>query len=147
VTVPGVNLAGVAIAAPAAAYSMAFVGYWMEGIFGLPKVDLRTLGEIYAGENSVAGWWAGVLAHVAESLLFGLFYAGVFYRHLPGGGWLRGLLFGVILFAGGMAATIGGRAAGGLVYRRFSLSRGYVVGNLLQHLVFGVVLGALYFPH
>lgn len=143
--VQGVNFSSALFTGLAAGYAMAFTGYWVEGLLGLPRVDLRDIGRIWVGQDGPSTWWAGLFIQAVESVLLAIAYAALFYRRLPGPPWLRGLTFGLLLWIAGIAVTLVGKAAGGRVFRTFVLSRSYVAGNFLQHVVYGLVLGALYF--
>jgi len=144
--VSGVNFASILVAGLGAGYGMAFCGYWMEGVFGLPKIDLRDLGGIYEGGTGANAWWTGVLANFAESVLIAVGFAALVYSRLPGPGWVRGVIFGALLWLAGFLVTVAGKLVHGKVFQRFTLTPSYIAGNLLQHLVFGVILGSMYSP-
>lgn len=143
----GVNVPSIVVAGLVAGYAMALVGYWMEGFLKLPRVDLSEAGFIYLDEDGPSRWWIGMLAHEIDSVIFGLAFAGLLYVHLPGWGWLRGLLFGIILWLMVSLAAIVGRIGGAKVFRTtMRMTPPHMVANLLLHLVYGFVLGALYVP-
>ena len=88
------------------------------------------------------GWLLGMLAHVGNGIvIFPLVYVFVVSRFLPGPPWLRGIVWGVILWLTlqvVMMPILGGgffssAAGGGKV----------AMAALIGHLVYGVALGAI----
>src|SRR4030067_3522886 len=80
-----------------AGYVMAFVGYWMEGVFGLPRYDVTLGGTVFLGQDKPGRWSLGFITHEIDAVLFGIIYAGFLYNILPGADYLKGLIFGAIL--------------------------------------------------
>jgi hypothetical protein len=145
--IEGVNFLSVVFSGLIAGYAMAFVGYWMEGFCRLPRIDLSETALIYFDEDGASRWWIGIIAHQIDSVLFSLAFAGLFYAHLPGWGGVRGLLFGVLLWLTVSLVALMGRMVGVKVFqRRIRLTLPHSIANLLLHLLYGFILGALYVP-
>ena len=145
--VDGLNFLSVVFSGLIAGYAMAFMGYWMEGFFRLPRVDLSETALIYFDEDGASHWWIGIIAHQINSVLFSLAFAGLLYAYLPGWGGLRGLAFGVLLWLTVSLVALIGRIAGAKVFqRRIRLTLPHSMANLLLHLLYGFILGALYVP-
>jgi uncharacterized membrane protein YagU involved in acid resistance len=127
-----------------AGYVMAFVGYWMEGFLRLPRVDLTEQAIIYLDDDRPDRWWVGMLVHEVNSVLFALLYAALFDAYWPGWGWLRGLAFGALLWLGVSLVVMIGKVGGAKNFQAMPLTISYLGANLLLHLIYGSVLGALY---
>lgn len=127
---------------------MAFVGYWMEGFLNLPRLDLTDQGLIYLDldEDTPSRWWVGMATHEINSVLFGLIYAALLYSLLPGPGWLRGLIFGALLWLATSVAGMVGKLGGAKLFQATPMTAPYLLANLWLHLVYGLILGALYLP-
>jgi uncharacterized membrane protein YagU involved in acid resistance len=94
------------------------------------------------GDMSGLGLIGGMIIHFfIGSVIFGLIYAFVLFRLLPGAPWQKGLLSGVIFWLGlqiVMMPMIGGGV--------FSSQMGgvkTVVATLIAHLVYGTTLGSI----
>ena len=141
------NFLSVLVASVIAGYAMAFVGYRMQGFLKLPRIDVSETALIYLDDDGPARWWIGILAHQLDSVLFGLAFAGLLYAYLPGWGWLKGLIFGALLWLVVSLAALIGRAGGAKVFRMtMTMTMPHIIANLLLHLVYGFVLGSLYVP-
>lgn len=85
-------------------------------------------------------WWAGMTIHI---LLGGLAFPIVFhalYPTLPGDGWLKGLVFGMVLAL--VALVVVMPIAGmGVFMSNHAQPAMAVVASLIGHAVYGVVLG------
>jgi len=85
---------------------------------------------------------AGMIMHLLTgSVIFGLIYALVLFRFLPGAPWLKGLLSGVIFWLG-LEIVMMPMIGGGF----FSSQMGgvkIVVAALIAHLVYGAALGGI----
>ena len=85
---------------------------------------------------------AGMIMHLLTgSVIFGLIYALVLFRFLPGAPWLKGLLSGVIFWLG-LEIVMMPMIGGGF----FSSQMGgvkIVVAALIAHLVYGATLGGI----
>ncbi|OGF55482.1 MAG: hypothetical protein A2Z21_06700 [Candidatus Fraserbacteria bacterium RBG_16_55_9] len=141
------NFLSVLAAGLIAGYAMAFVGYRMQGFLKLPRIDVSETGLIYFDDDGPSRWWIGMLAHEMDSVLFGLAFAGLLYTHLPGWGWLKGLIFGALLWLVVSLTAMIARAGGAKVFRTtMPMTMPHILANLLLHLIYGFVLGALYVP-
>lgn len=113
---------------------MRFVAPMMTG----QKMDMaRKLGDM-TGMGPVAGM---IMHFLVGSVIFGLIYAFVFFRFLPGAPWLKGLLSGVIFWLG-LEILMMPMIGGGF----FSSQMGgmkLVVAALIAHLVYGAALGVI----
>lgn len=150
--------AGIVVATPDASTAMhpgraaaaglvatgAMTALWLvEPSVGLPKIAVgQILGT--AMSVSVAHWYAGAvggwLIHLIVGVLFALAYARVFASRLPGSAVMRGALFGVLLFLFAQVVCMplvgAGMFSGG--------DAQLLLGSLLGHLAYGVVLGWIY---
>ena len=142
----GINLLSLAVAGLSAGYAMAFVGYWMEGFLNLPRIDLADQGLIYldVDEDTPARWWVGMVTHEINSVIFALIYAALLYSLLPGPGWLRGLIFGALLWLATSVAGMVGKIGGGRLFQAMPVGALHILANLWLHVVYGLILGALY---
>lgn len=113
---------------------MRFVAPMMTG----QKMDVaRKLGDM-TGMGPIAGM---IMHFLVGSVIFGLIYAFVLFRFLPGAPWQKGLLSGVIFWLG-LEILMMPMMGGGL----FSSQMGgmkIVVAALIAHLVYGAALGLI----
>jgi uncharacterized membrane protein YagU involved in acid resistance len=85
---------------------------------------------------------AGLIMHLLNgSVIFGLIYAFVFFRFLPGAPWLKGLLSGVIFWLG--LEIVGMPMMGGGLFSSRMGGVKIVVAALIAHLVYGATLGGI----
>lgn len=115
---------------------------------GLPPMNVpRMLGGMF-GINSLAMGWA---LHLMVGLGLGVIYAYGFSERLPGAAWLRGMLFGLVpwLFMMVVLAPMLpavdpmlARMPPGFFFVNMGLMA--VMGSLIAHLIFGLVIGAVY---
>ena len=115
----------------------------IEPSVGLPNVAIGQilstalgLAPAYLGIGAAVGW--GI--HFAVGVAFALVYAGVFSRRLPGGPFVRGMLYGAIVFI--LAQLVFMPLVGGGVFSRGDVEM--LAGSLLGHLVYGGVVGWTY---
>lgn len=94
------------------------------------------------GDMTGMGPIAGMIMHfLVGSVIFGLIYAFVLFRFLPGAPWQKGLLSGVIFWLG-LEILMMPMMGGGF----FSSQMGgmkIVVAALIAHLVYGAALGLI----
>jgi hypothetical protein len=84
----------------------------------------------------------GLIMHLLTgSVIFGLIYAFVFFRFLPGAPWLKGLLSGVIFWLG--LQIVGMPMMGGGLFSSRMGGVKIVVATLIAHLVYGTTLGGI----
>lgn len=115
----------------------------VEPSVGLPKVAIGQilstalgLTPAYLTVGAATGWIIAFLVGVG----FALLYAGFFERRLPGGALGRGALYGVLIFI--LAQLVFMPLVGGGVFSRGDVEM--IVGSLLGHLVYGVIVGWIY---
>src|SRR3990170_4644522 len=80
--IEGVNIGHALIAGFFAAFLMALAGYWLEGLFGLPRIDLALAGLKYMGGDKPGWWFVGQAAHHITSTGLALVYAGAVFLNL-----------------------------------------------------------------
>jgi hypothetical protein len=106
-------------------------------MLGQPMDVAGMLGSVLGGS-----WMMGMIMHfINGSLIFPLIYTYFLYRVLPGEPWLRGTIWGLILWFLSQA-VITPMMGGGM----FSANAGglmAVVASLIGHAVYGVLLGAV----
>jgi len=104
-------------------------------MMGLPKMDIAAmLGQI------LGGWTPGMMMHFVNGVaIFPLIYAYSLFSKLPGAPTLKGLTFGVVLWAMAqlivmpmMGAGIFGLKMGGMMA---------AIASLAGHIVYGALLG------
>lgn len=141
-----INFWSVLISGLLAGYVMAFVGYWMEGVLGLPRYDVTLGGTVFLGQDRPGRWTLGFLVHEIDAVIFALIYAGFLYNILPGADYLKGLIFGVVLTVGIFVLATIGSVLGGKVFKAIPNKPKDLLASLLLRVVYGVVLGLLYTP-
>ncbi len=106
-------------------------------IMGMPRMDIAgMLGTMFGG------WWAGMLMHfVNGTIIFPLVYALALYRFLPGAPWLKGMIWGAVLWF--LAQTmVMPMMCMGVFSSGTPAPAASVMGSLIGHLLYGAVLGA-----
>lgn len=146
----GVALGLALFAGLAAAYVQALAGYWLEGLWGMPRLDLAEAGKRYLGGERPGWWLVGMVAHLFNGALLGLLYAATVYAWAGGdGALLRRLVLGVaygvavwVVVFNLMLLPLGGAGAFG----RHGVGVGLRRTSLLLHVLYGLTLGAIYDP-
>jgi uncharacterized membrane protein YagU involved in acid resistance len=112
--------------------------YWVAPILiGMPMDIAKMLGD-YVG----IGWNGGMVLHfINGSIIFPLIYVYVLYGVLPGGPVLKGVTWGVILWA--LAQTIVMPLVGGGFFSANAGGPMAAIASLLGHLIYGGTLGAI----
>jgi uncharacterized membrane protein YagU involved in acid resistance len=117
----------------------------IEPSVGLPNIAIgqilsSALGlSAYLPTGAAIGW--GI--HFVVGATFALVYAGVFVRRLPGSPFMRGVLYGGLIFV--LAQLIFMPLVGGGVFSRGDVQM--IAGSLLGHMVYGGVVGWIYSLH
>ena len=94
------------------------------------------------GDMTGMGPIAGMIMHfLVGSVIFGLVYAFVLFRFLPGAPWQKGLLSGVIFWLG-LEVVMMPMIGGGFFSSQMGGVR-IVVAALIAHLVYGAALGGI----
>jgi uncharacterized membrane protein YagU involved in acid resistance len=117
-------------------------------MMGMPKMDIAAmLGSMLNGgqmpQPSSGSWLIGMMMHfVNGTIIFPLIYAYVLYRVLPGAPWLKGLTWGVILW---LLAQLMVMPMMGMGFFSSNAPQALmaVMGSLLGHVIYGVVLGSI----
>lgn len=106
-------------------------------MLGKPMDVAAMLGQMLGGS-----WMMGMVMHfVNGTVIFPLIYVYLLYRVLPGGPWLKGVIWGLILWFL-LEALVIPMMGGGI----FSAKAGglmAVMAALIAHAVYGALLGAV----
>jgi hypothetical protein len=88
------------------------------------------------------GWSMGMIIHwINGVIIFPLVYALVLYRFLPGASWLKGAIWGLILWL--IAEIVVVPMAGGGLFHAAQGGMMAAMGGLIGHLLYGIALGAV----
>jgi hypothetical protein len=106
-------------------------------MLGKPMDVAASLGGMLGGS-----WAMGMLMHLINgSVIFPLIFAYLLYRYLPGEPWLKGTIWGLILWFVSQALVT--PMMGGGIFSAKSGGLMAVMASLLGHAAYGVLLGAL----
>ena len=146
---PHVDVGWAALAGFAAGYVMALLAYWLEGVFGIPRLDFGHTGIKYLGGEKPGAWAAGIAFHLVDSILLALLYAAAVYPNIIHGviaaGLVAGLAYGALLWLVlAMLIVMPLMGSGPFAVRTGSWKP--AVASLVIHLVFGGILGGVYVP-
>lgn len=147
---PPVDVGWAALAGFAAGYVMALGAYWLEGIFGIPRMDFGHTGMKYVGGEKPGFWAVGILFHLVDSVLLALLYAVAVYPKLAErgsivAGAIWGTGYGVLLWLV-LAMLIVMPLMGSGPFGARTGSARPAVASLVLHLVYGALLGGIYVP-
>jgi uncharacterized membrane protein YagU involved in acid resistance len=114
---------------------------------GAPKMDIAALlGSLFGhGIPAVmsAWWWTGMIWHfVNGTIIFSLIYSSLIYGWMPGENWVRGMIWGIILWIG-MEIILMPVTGNGVFSDHATYPVMRVLDNLILHAIYGAVLGAL----
>ena len=140
-----VDFAGVVLAGLAAGYVMAIAGLWAGRIPGLVAVDIADFGRRYMGSDRSSAWLFGFASHLVNSVLLVLLWATAIEPNLSWPRWIEGAAFGLALsltLAGALVAPLSGL---GFMGNKTGGSS-FAFTSILLHLLWGVLVGALYIP-
>lgn len=133
--VKGINFKSLPFAGFLAGYIMYFVDKWFVGFLGL-------LGA-FPGTDSA--WW--MLEHHIDSIMIAFIFAWpALYNILPGGGWLKGLIFGFLWWILLTIVSFITGALGAEMFQQMAFSATTVISGIILHLIYGFFLGVLYVP-
>jgi len=133
----------------ALAYALALI---MAGALPTDRTVLSTIGDWFRGlthdpllDRALPNPFVAVGLFTVGGIAWALLYAAIFEQRLTGPDWHRGLVFGVVpwLFSLGVFMPLIGGGFFGLALGAGPLP---IVGNLVLHAVYGVVLARLYGP-
>ncbi len=102
---------------------------------GAPPMNVAAMLGSVMGGSLLAGWLAHFMIGTALAVVYGAFLA----TRLPGPGFVRGALYGLVPWIVAQLAVMPMMGAG-----LFGGSFGAAVRSLVSHLVYGAVLGAIY---
>lgn len=105
-------------------------------LMGMPKMPIGDMLGSFLHTGSAAGW----AMHVVIGLVLAAIYAAWFAARLPGGPVLRGAIYGFGVFL--VAQLVVTPMMGGGVFSGGQMAM--IVGSLMGHLVYGVLVGAVY---
>jgi uncharacterized membrane protein YagU involved in acid resistance len=107
----------------------------MAPAMGLPPMNIGAMLGTVMGGSLFLGW----MAHFVIGTVLAIIYAATFATRLPGPGFLRGALFGLVPWIAAQLVVMPMMGAG-----VFGGSFGAGFGSLMGHLVYGAVLGGIY---
>ena len=124
---------------------MAVAGLWAARIPGLAAVDIADFGRRYMVSDRPSAWFFGLLSHLANSVLLVMVWAALIEPNLALPRVLEGMAFGLLLavvLAGALVAPMAGLGFMG----RKTGSSAFALTNLIVHLAWGALIGAIYVP-
>jgi len=134
-TINGINFKSLVAAGFIAGYLMYFIDHWFGGIFGLFG--------FFPGTKDP--WW--MLQHHIDSIIIALLFAWpLVYSVLPGRGWLKGTIFGLLWGIGFIIVSLIAGALGAKIFSQIPFNAYIVITSLLLHIFYGFFLGLLYVP-
>jgi hypothetical protein len=142
---PETHFAGVVLAGLIGGYLMAIAGMWAGKMPGLTAIDIADFGRRYIVSDRPSAWYFGMISHLANSVIFTLFWAALIEPNLSWFRPLEGLLWGeflAIFLAGALVAPMSGL---GFLGRRTGTPR-FAMTNVLLHAIWGISIGLLYSP-
>jgi uncharacterized membrane protein YagU involved in acid resistance len=107
----------------------------MAPAMGLPPMNIGAMLASVMGGSLFLGW----MAHFAIGTVLAVIYATLFVTRLPGPGFVRGALYGLVPWIVAQVIVMPMMGAG-----LFGGSFGAGSGSLVGHLVYGAVLGGIY---
>ena len=133
--VKNVNFKSFLFASLVAGYMMYFADHWLKGFLGL-------FGML---PGTTSTWW--FITHHAEAIIFALpFVWPAIYSRLPGGAWLKGLIYGFLFWLLVTIISLISGALGAVIFKQMGMSGAGIITRILLHLVYGFFLGVLYNP-
>jgi len=127
------------------------INFWSALLAGLVAAHVMMFADFYLkGALGLFGMlptsWAMRLHTYLDSVVFTMVYGAWVYALLPGADWYRGLLWGIIwwLFTTVMFAILG--ALGAEMFRGMKPTARMLIGRLLTHALWGLVIGLVYRP-
>ena len=102
---------------------------------GLPPMNIGAVLGSMMGGSLFLGW----MAHFVIGTVLGIIYATLFASRLPGPGFVRGALYGLVPWIAAQLVVMPMMGAG-----LFGGSFGAGFGSLMGHLVYGAVMGGIY---
>ncbi|MBI4318764.1 MAG: hypothetical protein HY675_09760 [Chloroflexi bacterium] len=124
-------------------------------VMGIPKMDIATmLGTMFVADPAAA-FVPGMIMHFMIGVVLALGYVYLFERWLPGEGWLKGAVYSLVPWLMAMVVVMPMMALVHPMVRSgmmpapgfFLAGMGTIMaplGSLIAHIVYGVVVGAVY---
>ena len=114
----------------------------MAPAMGMPPMPIGRMLADFMGIPEALGW----IAHFMIGTVLAVIYASVFAPRLPGSGFVRGALYGILpwLLSQVMVNPMMGA---GLFASNTPAPMMMVVGSLMGHMIYGAVIGAIYGTH
>jgi uncharacterized membrane protein YagU involved in acid resistance len=107
----------------------------MAPAMGIPPMDIGAMLGSRMGGSLFLGW----MTHFVIGTVLAIAYAAFFATRLPGPGFVRGALYGLVPWIVAQLVVMPMMGAG-----PFGGSFGAGLGSLVGHLVYGAVLGGIY---
>ncbi len=107
----------------------------MAPAMGLPPMNIGAMLGSVMGGSLLLGW----MAHFVIGTVLAIIYATLFVTRLPGPGFVRGALYGLVPWIVAQLVVMPMMGAG-----LFGGSFGAGFGSLMGHLIYGAVLGGIY---
>jgi len=116
-------------------------------LVGAPKVDIAALLGSFLGHGAPAMmsrlWWVGMAWHfVNGTVIFSLIYSYLVYGWLPGENWLRGMIWGLVLWVA-MEVVLMPMTGSGVFSDHTTYAFAHVVGSLVLNAIYGALLGGI----
>jgi hypothetical protein len=125
---------------------MTLIMYWAP-MFGAPKMDIAALLGSLFGRGVPAAmtglWWLGMTWHfINGTVIFSLIYSYFVYGWLPGDNWLRGTVWGLVLWLV-MEVTLVPITGGGPFDDHASHAVRLLLAGFILHAIYGALFGAI----
>ncbi len=111
-------------------------------MMGFPEMNVPAMLAGFMGIPIAFGW----IAHFMIGSILAVAYAVRFSRILPGQYWMRGAIYSLLPWFTAQVA-VNPMMGAGVFATNTPMPLMIVMGSLIGHLVYGLVLGALYRPH
>ena len=120
---------------------------YLAPLVGVPKMDIAALlGSLFGhGIPAVMSglWWAGMIWHfVNGTIIFSLIYAYFAYGWLPGDPWLRGTIWGLVLWVA-MELTLMPMTGSGVFSDHAAHAGVRILTGFILNAIYGAILGAV----
>lgn len=120
---------------------------YLAPLAGAPKMDIAALLGSLFGKGIPAvmtgWWWVGMIWHfVNGTIIFSLIYSYFVYGWLPGQYWLRGMIWGLILWFA-MEVTLMPMTGSGFFSDHATSPFARVLGGFVLHAIYGACFGAI----
>lgn len=140
------NTARAILAGFVATLAMTMIMY-VAPMMGMPKMDIAAMLGSMFGKGMPApmssSWLMGMMMHLINgTIIFPLIYAYLLYNLLPGSPWMKGTIWGVILW---LLAQVMVMPMMGMGFFSANAPQAMmaVMGSLVGHVIYGAILGAV----